>query len=358
MTPKYLTFLSLLVGVCALVPTALFAQDAPSLVATAYSRIEDQVNDKTFLVVRIDLTAIDPQTFAKTLDAVYVRFLKERGFNAAKIKTCRREFNVAVDAIREGVEAFEQFRSALNVREIFIIVQDQSDKSARIVIPGSQKEIEKQAAMLLAAADFDLKPIKVAKGCAFTTDVEADAAVYKNFKPNVNPQLKRFYQVDASGAVQVFCSRLDLKTFYKNAHEFLAKAGGATADSYEEFTTGTDSFKSYFQQFNVSIDVNRLAIKGSIGFTTPERAEAARNSLAALGDKIVDALYADGGTVFGVSESVAKEYNLAALGREIKRASLKAALPKRSGASLRFEFTPDSENFWSNAFAIALMVSP
>ena len=359
MTLKYSTLLSFLVGVCALVPTTLFSQDAPSLLATAYDRIESQVNDKTFLVVRIDLTAIDSQTFAKTLDDVYVRFMKERGFSAAKIKTGRREFNVATDAISEAVEAFEQMRAALNVREIFIVVQDQSDKSARIVIPGSQKEIEAQAAQMTTLLfESSLKPIKIAKGCAFATDAEEDAAIYKNFKPGVNAPLKRFYQNEASGTVQVFCSRLNLETFYKNAHEFLVKIGGASENSYEEFKTGADSFKSYFQQLDVSIDINRLAIKGSIGFTTPERAEDARGSLEALGDKIIDALYDDGGTFFGVPDSISKEYNLAALSREVERASLKAALPKRSGASLRFEFTPDSENFWSNTFAIALMVSP
>ena len=356
MTPKYSILLSFLLGVSALVPTSLFAQSAPSLLATACSRVEDQVNDKTFLVVRVDLTAVSSQALAKTLDEVYVRFMKERGFSAAKIKTGRREFNVAIDAIKESVETFEQFRDALNVREIFIIVQNQTDNSFRVLIPGSQKEIQARTAPFLATTP--LKTVKTSKGCAFATDLAEDAKIYKEFKSNVNSPLKRFYQSEASGAIQIFCSRFDIQKFYEDAHAALVKAGAASEDSFEEYKTGLESFKSYFQQFNVSIDVNRFSIKGSLVFTTPERAEDARKSLETLGDKLIDALYDDGGSLFGLPSPIVEKYSLAPLAREMERASLKAALPKRSANSLSFEFTPDSDNFWSNTFSLMIMASP
>ena len=356
MTPKYSSFLSLLIGVCALVPTALRAQDAPSLLKSAYSRIEDQVNDKTFLVVRLDLTALDSATLTKTLDDVYTRFMKERGFSAAKIKSGRREFNAATDALNESVKAFEAFRAALDIREIFLIVQNQSDKSSRVVIPGSQKNLEARAAAFLETSVF--KPVKVARGCALTTDVEADAEIYKSFKPSLNAPLKRFYETEASGAIQIFCSHVELLKLYEKAREFLVKAGVASDGPDDEFKTGFESFDLYFQQFCASIDVNRLSANGAIVFTTPERAGEARKNFETLGDKIIDAVYNDGGSLYGLPAPVVEKYRLAPVVREIERASLKAALPKLSGSSLNFAFTPDSDNFWSNTFALALMISP
>lgn len=356
MTPKYSSLLSLLMGVCALVPTALYAQDAPSLLKSAYSRIQDQVNDKTFLVVRIDLTALDSTTLAKTLDDVYTRFMKERGFSDAKLKSGRREFNAATDALCENVEAFEAFRAALDVREIFLIVQNQSDKSSRLVIPGSQKSLETRVAALLETSVF--KPVKVAKGSALATDVEADAEIYKSFKPSLNAPLKRFYETEASGAIQIFCSHVELLKLYENVREFLVKAGVASDGPDDEFKEGFGAFDLYFQQFCASVDVNKLSVNGAFVFTNPERAADARKIFETLGDKIINAIYEDGGSLSGLPQPIVEKYRLAPVVREIERASLKAALPKVSGSSLSFAFTPDSDHFWSNTFALALMVSP
>ena len=352
MTRKYLALL--LIGVCALVPTALYAQNAPSLLESAYSRVEDQVNDKTFLVVRLDLTAISSETLAKTLDSVYVQFMKERGFNAEKIKTGRREFHGAIEALVQNLEAFEQYRDALGVREIFLVVQNQTDDSARIIIPGSQRELEAKVAAFQAMTPF--KPIKVAKGCAFALDPEKDAAIYKDFKSAPNAGLKRFYQSEATGAIQIFCSRIDIEKFYQTARDYLVKKG-ASEESFEEFKTGIDSFKSYFQQFNVSIDLNRFSMKGTFVFTTPERAEDARKSLEALGNRLVDAFYDDEGTPFKLPGDLKEKYNIPALGRELARGMMKSAVPKRSANSLSFELTHDSENIWTNTFTVALILA-
>ncbi len=354
MTLKKSALLLLLVGVCALVPSALYAQNATSLLESAYSRVEDPVNDKTFLVVRFDLASINSETLAKTLDEVYVKFMKERGFNAEKVKTGRREFHAAVDALVQNIEALEQYRDALGVREVFFIAQNQADDSARLFIPGSQRELETKMAALQAITS--LEPIKVAKGFALAPNPEKDAEIYKNFKPAPNQPLKRFFQSEATGSIQIFCSRLDIEMFYQKARDYLVEKG-ASEESFDEFKTGIDSFKSYFQQFSVSIDLNRLSMKGGFGFTTPERAEDARKTMEALGNRLVDAFYDDEGTPFDLPDDLKKKYNIPTLGREFARGMMKAAVPKRSDSSLSFELTPNSDNIWTNSFAIALILT-
>lgn len=333
-------------------PALCNAQSSSSLVASAYDRVKDQVNDKTFLVVRADLTAFDAATFVVTLDSAYTEFLKERGFNDAKIKSSRHEFHGALDAIKQNIDKLEEMRNAFGIREIFLIVQNQADKSARLVVPGAPKELAKQMTLLLEAST-PLTPIKTSSGYAFATNAEEDATIYRKFKAGESPQLKRFYQSGASGEIQIFCSVMNLENLYRTAYRFLFKTEASTKLP-ESVNSGLEAFDSYFQQAKVSIDVSRFTIKGSLEFTTAERAEDAYKALVALVDALVDNGYESNVTVFIFPKSTSEKYNLKALNKEMGRASLKATLPKRVANSLIFEFTPDSKNFWSNTLAIPL----
>ena len=350
MTRKYSSLLFAFICVAFFAPTACLAQGAPSLVRSAYDRIKDQVNDKTFLIVRADLTAADSAILAVTLDSVYAEFLRERGFNDAKIKSSRREFHSVIETINDKIKSLEEMRDALGIREVFLIMQNQSDKSIRLVVPGAQRELDKQITAFLEASN-PVTPVKTSSGYAFATNAKEDAAIYERFKVGESSQLKRFYQSEALGGIQVFCSMMDLEKLYETAYKGRFKLE-AVDELPEDARAGLESFKSYFQQAKVSIDVNKLTIKGTFEFTTAERAEDAYKGLVTLTDALIDNGYETRASVYDFSKSTTEKYNLKALSKELERASLKAALPKRSANTLNFEFTPDSNNFWSNTFSI------
>lgn len=346
MSQKYRALLTVLLIVAALFPSVVLAQSAsPSLVQTAYDRIEDQINSKTSLVVRIDLTEIDLAACAASIETVCANHFKERGFKTENAKATRHEIHVGLDNLVQTLEPLVAMRKALGVREVFIIRQSMSDKSQRIVVPGATGDLQKLLNLFFKNSGT-FKQIKTAKGTAFVADPKADAEIYKNFKKSPNQLLKQFFQSGASGSIQFFCKELDLESLSRSFEDL-----GAAEETAREFA----AFKSYFQQLEISIDVNKLAIKGALVFTTAERADKGRKELEALADAFVDAAYSSSADSSVLPESVVDDYDLQGLLREMHRASLKAALPKRSGSSLNFELSPGADAFWSNIVALAIL---
>ncbi|MGI6401451.1 MAG: hypothetical protein ACOX0A_04985 [Thermoguttaceae bacterium] len=325
------------------VPSVGLAQGTDSLVKSAYDRIEDYVNNQTFLVVRIDLTEIDPNALSNTLESVYVNFLNERGFSDTRISSSRREFRAALNNMDEVVEVGQQYRDTFGIREIFIVMQTLDPASVRIFIPGRQTQPIDPLSMTISA-NLGLSPVEGASGHLFTKDPTSN--VQGKFIPSMNAQLKRFYENDAFGAVQIFCSTMSLETIYRHLCERRAEDDEEIVVP-DDLKKTFDLFDQYFQNLNISIDVNNLTIKGAFVFTNAERAETARKSLETFVLAGTDVLARDAAG-FGQSDETSQKYHLRPLAHSLRHASKRAVIPKRSANSLVFEFTPDSKDFWSN----------
>lgn len=357
MKQKISALLLALVSVAALIlPSTVSAQNASksgaSLVKSAYNRVEELVNAKTFMVVRVDMTAIDPAALTLSLDTLFANFVKDSKFDADKIKAARREFHVALEALQTNLDAAVTPTDDLKLREIFIIVQSANDESTRVFIPGVKQPLQQLFGMTGST-------VKVNNGVAFATNAAEDAKIYKNFKPSANTGLRSFFENDATGTIQVYISSLSLNDVYKVAYQTSSFEPVKLNDVPEveipaEAKAGADAFASYFQNFHVCIDLNKLTVDGGFVFTTAERAETARKGLEILVNKAVDES-SKSETCFGLSKEASEKYNLPALELAVKRASMqKIFVPNRAANSLRFEFTPDAKDFWSNTSILFL----
>ncbi len=300
----------------------------------AYSRVRAFVDDETFLVARLDLTQIDFETLDKTATKIFVETLQRQEFDAAALKTARREFNKTFNAVKElGAAKLAQFREETGLREIYLVVPRSTEKEFFVYAPLAKSK--RAAAMELVAPFAPNEAFEVGSGVAFGTS-KFNADYFKRFQAKANPRLEEYFAA-STATLQVFVGET-------NVAPVVALVARPDVDVLAKVPTETrravETFDSYFLGGQFEIDVNALKTSASLRFASAEAADQVRRGLEKLADvgaaefekTLVEKAAADADN----AENLEK-YNVVPVVRELVRGFLTSSLPKRDGASLVFE---------------------
>lgn len=351
--------------VCVVLTVGLtYGQDAKkvekrSISTSATDRIAPFISNDVFLVVRFDFDALDSEQIINTVDSIFLGYLKERGFDSKRSLQTNREFKRGLEELRSQIDAILDLRQTLSVRELFIIVQNQTDNSARFFIPmsASKKSIV-QSALL---EDFPaLKFVDLPGGIGFVSDPDKDKAIYRKFEPRPNPRLKKFFEESAGSTIQIYSSSINFSSL---SGSFGSEIKESFAQLPPETSKAFASLDSYFQELRVSVDLNKLTINVAIVFTTAERAEEFRKSLDKLFNFLVDDYFKNHPELMrdffpNLTNEEIEKYNLHNLAREITRAAVLKMVPERDGATLSLRFTPDSKDALRNSCLLQVPLVP
>ena len=362
---KHILLSLVIAAIAFLSPVAAIAQTAKStnqdakpqqsIALSAYSRVAPFVNPETFFVVRIDLDTLDSDAFLKTIDDVFVGFLKEQGFETKNVLGVNRDFRRALDELKVEIDALLAFKSLLKIREIFILIQNQKDESFRVFIPfsASNREAAKSSfEEFVSAHDAPLKLVDLPGGLGITNNVEADKKRYANLEIRPNAALKKFFERTAGSTVQVYVSYLKLRTLFQDGLGLQpAKRDASTlpSDAVQAF----DAFDSNVQETTLTFDANTLTLKGEVVFITADKAKTFREGLEKFVSHVIDQYFdanpEETRDLLDVDDEVFDKYNLANLSREFTRASAIKLLPTQSGAVLNLEISPQKKDLLHNS---------
>ncbi len=334
----------------ALASTRVFADDAtaatPSLSRTAYSRIAPYVSPTTFLVVRVDFSAFDPDAFGQTIDDLFVGALQERGIDRYSVNASNREFRKTLEIFKEDFKPIKDALASLGLREAFVVAQSQDAfEQARLIIPvaSSKREALKAALSLtLAASKPDIFELKGA--LCVVDDRDADKKIYEKFQPNPHEKLKRLFETTPGAFLQVYCSNLRIGKALESGSQELKSV---VADLPEETRKGISEFDEYFRDAQFAFNLNEASLSFEASFTTAEHTENVRVGIERLADYCAEKISAR----FETSD---EKHNLNALQRELIRGALKALAPQRQGATLVFKADSKSKELLKNASFVSL----
>ncbi|MBR4833346.1 MAG: DUF1559 domain-containing protein [Thermoguttaceae bacterium] len=314
--------------------TKTTTQTAPK--TDAYSRIKAFVDADAFLVARLDLTQIDLDALDKTATKIFVETLERQEFDAAAIKTARREFNKTFNAVKElGSEKLAQIREETGLREIYFVVPRSTEREFFVYAPLAKS---KRAGVLELVAPFARNgAFEIGSGVAFGTP-KFNADYFKRFQAKPNPRLAE-YLAASTATLQVYVGETNVAPLVALADvdgeqafaDLLAKAPVETRRAVE-------TFDSYFLSGQFEIDVNALKASASFRFASADAADKVRLGLEKLAETGVADL--EKALIAKAAEKNAAEfekYNVVPVVRELVRGFLTSSLPKRDGAALTLE---------------------
>ncbi len=338
----------------ALASTRVFADDAtaatPSLSRTAYSRIAPYVSPTTFLIVRVDFSAFDPDAFGQMIDDLFVGALQERGIDRYSVNASNREFRKTLEIFKEDFKQIKDALASLGLREAFVVAQSQDAiEHARLIIPvaSSKREALKAALSLTLAAS---KPVifELKGALCVVDDRDADKKIYEKFRSNPHEKLKRLFETTPDAFLQIYCSNLRIgKALESGSQELKDKLKDFVADLPEETRKGISEFDEYFRDAQFAFNLNEATLSFEASFATAEHTENVRVGLDRLTDYCAEKISAK-------FETGDEKHNLNALRRELIRGALKALAPQRQGATLVFKANSKSKELLKNASFVSL----
>lgn len=321
--------------------------------ADALAPIAPFVDSKTLCVVRVDLSQIDFDKLAETLDAIFAQTLTSANAPADAIADARQELAKTLDAAKKtGRGALDAFRESSGLTQAFLLVQNAKGAGFAVVVPASNLTEDQRDAFQAFAenADWNCALYKKAFLVASPQPLKEFGKFYRDFQPGVNADMSKFFDANADKAAAFYCGRFRIRAVLDELTDGMAKMliaaqPKSVRSALETFDASLGDVRGYFDAGTVSA---RLEIR----FRSATEAGQMRAQLEKIVDDRADETYkqmSESGVfdialpaAFSPDGEVAKEsdvFNLGPLTRELVRGSSKSNLPKQNGDRLVSEFS-------------------